>query len=108
VAVLREKVVRRRPRRRRVFELNADEQLQVKRALRVLRVRFGGWEVLAAKLGCNVDTLQKAAGNGTGKNAQPSAGLALRVAQAAAAPVEDMITGAWLKDIPCPLCGRTG
>jgi hypothetical protein len=108
VAILREVQDRRRPRKRRAFELDAAEQANVKRSLRVLQARLGGWEAVARKLGCTADTIQKAAGNGAGRAYRPSVGLAVRVAQLAGLPVESLITGAWFKEQACPLCGRTG
>jgi hypothetical protein len=108
VAILTETVRRGRAPRRRTFELNATEQANVKLALRVLRKRLGGWEVLARKLGCTSDALTHAAGDGVGKASRPSIGLAVRVAQAAGIAAEDMLSGAWLKDVPCPVCGRKG
>ena len=108
MAILREVQDRRRPRKRRTFELDATEQAHVKRSLRVLQTTLGSWEAIALKLGCNADTIQKAAGKGVGRAYRPSVGLAVRVAQLAGMPVEALISGAWFKEQACPLCGRTG
>lgn len=108
MTILTVREVRQRPRKRRTFELTVAEQAHVRRALRVIRERVGSWEALARKLGCTPDTLTKAASVGFGKRYAPSAALALRAAQAVGVPVEAVLSGEWVKDIPCPLCGRAG
>jgi hypothetical protein len=108
VAILTEREVRRRPRSRRSFELTEAEQVNVRRALRALHARHGGWHVLARQTGAKPATIAKAASIDSDRRYAPSAGLALRVAQAAGISVDDLLSGAWLREVPCPLCGRKG
>lgn len=108
MAVLRERKSWHRPRRRRTFELSPREAANVRVALRFIRQQFRTWEALARELGCTANVVQRAASNTKVKRWQPSAALALRAAQAAGVPVEDVLSGAWARDIPCPVCGRTG
>jgi hypothetical protein len=106
VATLTKREIRRRPRKRRTFELTDAERAQVRRGLRVIRERFGTWEALARAVGCAPDTLARAASVTATKRWALSPALTLRTAQAAGVPAEDLLSGAWLKGVPCPLCGH--
>jgi hypothetical protein len=84
-------------------ELTADEQTNVRAALRVLRTRFGGTAALATVLGVTHSRLAWS----MSKNGHPGAALALYAARLASVPVEDVLTGAFPPPNACPLCGRS-
>jgi hypothetical protein len=88
---------------RRSSDLTPEEQANAKRALRVLRVRLGGTKELAEALSANLATL----GEALSKRGKPSAGLALRGARLAGAPMEDVLSGRWPVAGSCPHCGRS-
>ena len=88
----------------RTPDLTPDEIVNVKRALRVLKVRHESIAALAAVLGVNEETLR----NATVRQRKPSVGLALRAARLAGVPLEDVLSGAWPKVGSCPHCGRSG
>ena len=106
MAILTETIVYRRPKRCRTFNLSPVEQANVKRALRVIYQRFDDWGAFAAVLGCYKNSLIMAAGNGFTKQSRPSIGLAVRAAQVAGVPVEQILSGAWPGGKTCPTCGR--
>jgi hypothetical protein len=83
-------------------DLSPEECANVKRALRFLAVRLGGWAKLAEVTGAKAESLKKAAVPRHGV----SAGLALRAARAASVPLEDVLCGAWPVKGACPHCGR--
>ena len=83
-------------------DLTSEEIAAVKRALRVLRVRLGGYAQLSAALGVKPKTL---AGAGV-RTRKPSVGLALRAARLAGVALEDLLAGRWPKEGACPHCGR--
>jgi hypothetical protein len=105
MAILKERKVWRRPRAanrtKRSTDLTPEEQANVRVALRFLRVRLGGWPKLAEAIGASWATLRDRAYGRT-----VSGGLALRVARAAGAPIEDVLSGAWPPAERCPHCGR--
>jgi DNA-binding XRE family transcriptional regulator len=84
-------------------DLTGDEHANVRRALQVLRRRFGSWEALASAMGAKVKTLTKAGGT----NSKPSVGLALRAARIVGVPMEEILSGRWPKPGACPMCGRS-
>ena len=86
----------------RTPDLTPDEVANVKRALRVLKVRHESIPALAAVLGVNEATLRKA----TARQRTPSMGLALRAARLAGVPLEEILSGSWPRPGACPLCGR--
>jgi hypothetical protein len=111
MTILREKQSwkRDKPRRRdRLFVLTAEEEANVRAALRVLRIRYGGWAPLAEALGCKLKTLKNIAARESASKGyrHPTPGHALYVARLAGAPVEDVLSGAWPKPGSCPMCGR--
>jgi hypothetical protein len=87
VTVLRERTVWRRPRPLKLTdrpdELTADEQANVRRALRHLRDQHGSWERLAVAMGIKPWTLWQGTVRRTWR---PTAGFALRAAKLAGAP----------------------
>ena len=72
-------------RTRRTSDLTPDEQANVRAALRVLRLRLGGYRPLGEALGCNWTTIRKM---GSAKGPSPSAGVAVRVARLAQVPAD--------------------
>ena len=105
MTILTERKVWRRERpkntTKRSTDLTPDEQENVRRALRFLRVRFGGWPNLAKAIDANWATLRDRTYGRT-----VSGGLALRVARAAGTSLEDVLSGAWPLAGACPHCGR--
>ena len=86
---------------RRSTDLTPEEQVNVRRALHVLRQRLGGWAALAKALRVSVSTLQN-----YGSTRAPSAAVALRAARLAGVAVEDVLPGRWPVEGACPHCGR--
>lgn len=88
--------------RRRETELTPQEQNHVRAALRVLKVRDGGLDVLAARMEVTGDHLRKAL------SGQRSIGAmtAIRVAEAAGAALEDILTGRYPGPTACRHCGH--
>lgn len=84
-------------------DLSAEEHENVRRALHVLRRRFGSWAALAEAMGTKMKTVEHAGG----RHHKPSVAIALRVARLAGVPLEDVLSGAWPKPGACPMCGRT-
>ena len=83
-------------------ELTAEEQENVRRALRVLRTRVGGQRALAKALGVTVGKL----GWAMMARGKPGAALALYAARLAKVPVEDVLAGRFPAEGACPMCGR--
>jgi hypothetical protein len=102
VAVLSHPIAWRRLAKRDVeADLSVDEQACVRRALRFLAKRHGTYAKLAASMKAKPATVMLAARSGT-----VSAGIALKAARVAKAPLEDVLAGRWPKPSMCPLCGR--
>lgn len=106
MTILRHPVIWRKPqdpnRARNSFCLTPNEQANVKKALAVLRIRYGSWAKVAEAMGASLKTLDHAAC----RTGRPSAGLALRVARLAKAPMEAVLSGAFPKPSSCPMCGH--
>jgi DNA-binding XRE family transcriptional regulator len=83
-------------------DLTSDEHANVRRALQVLRRRYGTWDDVAEAMGVKAKTLTK----GGGAKSKPSVGLALRAARLVGVPLEDILAGRWPKAGACPMCGR--
>jgi hypothetical protein len=83
-------------------DLTPDEIANVKRALRVLKIRYGTWPKVAEAMKVKPSALADVV-NTKGK---PSVGVALRAARLAGVPLEDVLSGAWPKAGSCPMCGR--
>jgi len=83
--------------------LTKGEQEHVRRALRFLRFRAGGWKPMAAALGFKKKTLTNVSeGDGV------SANLTFRLARMAGVTVDDLISGKFPAPGACPHCGRFG
>ena len=81
----------------------AQEQENIRRALRFLRIRSGGWGPLAKALRLTASTINHMAGR-----EKVSARLALRLAWFAGVSVEDMMAGKYPPEGTCPHCGHAG
>ena len=82
-------------------DLTAQEMVNVRAALRYLRVRSGGYEALGKAIGMQEKTMQPMA-----RRVPPSAGLAVRLARLAGVPVDDILCGRFPPPGACPHCGR--
>lgn len=103
MAILRETIRWQRPRRpSRIAGLSAEEQAHVRRALRVLRLRYGTTLALAEAMGVSVSAL----GHATRPIRPPSALLAVRVARAAGVPLGRLLVGGFPRPGECPMCGH--
>ena len=77
-------------------DLTAEEQRNVRAAVRFLRVRCGGWVPLTKVLRLTRSTLQKV-------GATPV--VAFRVARLAGVSLDDLLTGKYPTPGTCPHCG---
>lgn len=84
------------------LDLSADEQRNVRTALKFLRSRCGTWANVAKVLGFKHTTLCAIAG----ARKTVSARLAFRIAKFAKTSVDDVITGKFPKSGTCPSCGH--
>lgn len=84
--------------------LTPEQRANVRKALDILRTSYADWKRLAQAMGVNRKTLHRELKSPS----KPSAGLALRAAQLAGVPVEDILGGAYAKAWVCPTCGRGG
>jgi hypothetical protein len=85
--------------------LTIEEQAGVRKAVRVLRLRYSSWGDLCVALGMPRKSLQRAL---QGKDRPVSPGLAIRAARLAGVPVDDVLKGLFPKAGECPTCGGTG
>ncbi len=83
-------------------DLTYEEQQRVRATLHHLRRRKGGWEMLAAELGCRGDSLERVA---SGRRREVSASLAFRVARLADVRIDDLLSGRYRAGA-CPRCGH--
>lgn len=84
-------------------DLTRQEQVNVRTALRYLRVRCGGWEVVSKALRFSQNTISHAL-----KGRQAVTPLwAFRVARLAGVAVDDVLTGKYPGPSTCPYCGRS-
>lgn len=107
MTVLRERQTwKREPRARadRFDTLSPEQRANVRKSMDLLRVKHRDWKGVARAMGVKPVTLLRAL-KGPGK---PRAGLALRAAQLAGVPVEDVLSGAYAAGWVCPTCGRGG
>ena len=100
--VLREKTSWSRPRKTRSSELTLDEQAHAKAAVKFLRERFGSYLAMAKATGLSFALVKHT----VKPKARVSAGVALRIARVAGAPLEAILSGAWPTPGLCPRCGR--
>lgn len=83
-------------------DLTAQEQTNVRTALKFLRSRVGMWTTLATALHCDRKTLYRVVGGGD----TIVASLAIRVAKFAKVPVDDVLAGKFPAPGTCPHCGH--
>ena len=81
--------------------LTPAEQENVKKALRVLKLRLGGTDALAKALKSSVSALVWSCG----ANGHPTAGTAVRAARLAKVPIDDVVEGRFPRSGCCPYCG---
>lgn len=102
MAILTEKKSWTRPKKAsRGIQLTPVERMNVKRALRAVRRRYGSSERLAAALGMSRTTVAQAAGNG-----RVSPELAFGVARVAGVSLGKILEGLWPEPRVCPMCGQ--
>ena len=82
--------------------LTKQEQLNVRVALRALSVRNGGLALLASRMEASQEGLSKAMYGMRGIGAM----TAIRIAQMAGVPVEDVLTGRYPDATVCRHCGH--
>jgi predicted PP-loop superfamily ATPase len=108
MAILRERVTWKKPKDptpralERLDELSPEQRANVRKAMDVMHIRFGGWPNVARAMKVGHKALVVAM-KGPRK---PTAVLAVRVAQLAGVTVDDVLTGAFPKPGACPMCGR--
>lgn len=102
--ILRERISWSRPKVQRGPDLSPDEQKAVKVALRFLAKRHGSVAKLAEAMAVKRATVQEA----TTARGAVTAGVALKAARVAGAPMEDVLAGRWPRAGACPYCGREG
>jgi hypothetical protein len=106
MGILREPKIWAKPRpaneTRRSSDLTPEEQANVRRALRFLSVRLGGWAKLAEAMGAKQATLEQA----VSRHRHPSAGMAIRAARLANVAVEAILGGGWPESGRCAHCNR--
>lgn len=78
-------------------DLTGEEMAHVRAALKFMRLRCGGWALLAKALRLNSKSLQKM---------RPGARMAVRLARAAGVPVDAVLTGRFPPPGACPHCGN--
>jgi hypothetical protein len=85
-----------------VSDLTADEQANVRAAIRVLYGRAGGWAQLAKALGFKLSTVNRAHRG----NDDVTPRMAFRVARMAGVGVDEVLAGRWPVAGTCPHCGQ--
>jgi hypothetical protein len=83
-------------------DLGAQEQTNVRAALRYLRLRLGGWAPLARALRFKHGTIAHVVG---GKAV--SASIAFRVARLTGVSIDDLLAGKYPPPGTCPHCGHS-
>lgn len=83
-------------------DLSAEEQKNVRTALKFLRTRCGTWATLAKVLDSTGRTLTEVAN----RRSVVSASMAFRVARLAKVGVDDVISGRFPDPRSCPYCGH--
>lgn len=84
-----------------MMDLTTEEQQNVRRALRYLRTRAGGWEVLSKALGFQAKSLKNVA-----MGQMASVSLAFRLGRLAQVSTDDVIAGRYPAAGACPYCGH--
>lgn len=83
-------------------DLTADEQRNVRTALKFLHLRCGGWEAVARALGMGETTVTNTAHAHSGVSAR----MAFLVARLAKVGVDDVLSGRFPAVGACPYCGH--
>lgn len=86
-----------------IDRLSPLEEAHVRRALRVLKRRYGGWQPLCEALRMRLKSLERMV---SGRDRPVAPGVAIRVARLAGVPVDDVLSGAFPRAGACPTCGR--
>lgn len=103
MAVLSHPVAWRREVKRDVDpDLSPQERENVRRAVRFLAKRLGGYDKLAEAMRVKKTRIWRA----MSRRGTVTAAVALRAAKVAKAPFESVLSGAWPKPTACPHCGR--
>ena len=82
-------------------DLTTEEQINVRTALRHLRIRCGGWKPLAQALHFETRTLRHAV-----CDRGVSAAMAFRVARFVGVSIDDLLAGKYPASGACPYCGH--
>lgn len=82
-------------------DLTAEEQTNVRTAIKFLRTRCGGWKALAKALRFRQNTLAHVASGRV-----VSATVAIRVARFAEVGVDELLAGRFPASGTCPHCGH--
>lgn len=82
-------------------DLTAEEQANVRVALRFLRARCGGWDPLAKLLHVKEKTISHISTGGV-----VTASVAVRVARLAKVGIDDLLAGKYPPEGACPYCGH--
>jgi hypothetical protein len=82
-------------------KLTPEEQVNVRKAITYLRIRYG-YEAVADKIGWTPESLRKAASHVRRQTVK----LAVAIAYVARVPVESITDGHWPRRGACPHCGR--
>jgi hypothetical protein len=85
-------------------ELTTDEQMNARKLIDFLLIRFGGWVLLCKALHCSRTNLTDVLAG----RADVSPGLVFRMARVAGVPIDDVIRGRYPASDMCPHCGRCG
>lgn len=83
-----------------MVDFTAEEQEHIRKALRFLRIRCGGWGALAKALRLKVGTITPMA-----RRQKVSARLAVRLARFAGVALESIVTGKYPPPSTCAHCG---
>lgn len=82
-------------------DLTVEEQAAVRRALKFVRARCGGWDALAKGTRFEPQTLRSIA-----YGRPPGANIAVRLARFVEVPVDDVLRGRWPPKGVCVACGH--
>ncbi len=88
--------------RRELNRLLPVEEERVRRAMRVLHVKFGNWTRVSEALGHHRVTVERVLN--LRRTATPA--FAMRVARLLGVSLGDVLSGAWPKAGECLMCGR--
>jgi hypothetical protein len=91
--------------RRELNRLLPVEEERVRRAMRVLHVRYGNWTRVSEALGHHRVTVERVLNI---RRRTATLAFAMRVARLLGVSLGDVLSGAWPKSGECPICGRDG